>query len=71
MEGQLYAKEDIKTEIPFGKIVLTDETRRMNNCIIDCVFSEELWKYTGLRRDRDYPDHIDTVNGNCHIILIT
>ena len=63
MEGQLYAKEDIKTEIPFGKIVLTDETRQLNNRIIDCVFSKNVWKYTELRRDRDYPDHIDTVKG--------
>lgn len=49
--------------IQFDKILLTDEIRKHDGQIIDCVYTDHQWFFHKLRLDRKHPNGLRSIAG--------
>jgi hypothetical protein len=52
-----------RREIFHDQITLTDETRKLDGCIIDCRYFDHQWIFTKQRLDRNHPNGRRSVIG--------
>ena len=48
---------------PFSTIRVTKQIASLNNKIIECRWSDNEWEFIGERKDKSYPNNVDTARG--------
>ena len=59
---EILLREKVKTKYP-DTLTLTDETRKLNGCIVDCRYFEHRWIFMKQRLDRNHPNSWRSVIG--------